>query len=141
MSSSEMKCSFGIHTLARLKGFFDKWHVSIQSFIPGGSVVIKVKGKYFQTKKRLREGYSLSSMLFNIVVDMLVVIIERVKSNGQIESMVLVLLMEDYPFFITRTIKYFFGRTSSHCKPAMQLYELVSEGVSTRSLKQTGLAR
>jgi hypothetical protein len=44
-------------------------------------------GRYFQTKKGLRQGV-LSSMLFNIVADMLAIIIERAKVDGQIEGVV-----------------------------------------------------
>ena len=54
----------------------------IDSFISGGSVAIKVNddvGNYFQTKKGLRQGDSISPMLFNIVADMLAVMIERAK--------------------------------------------------------------
>lgn len=54
-----------------------------------GSVVIKVNddvGRYFQTKKGLRQGDPLSPVLFNIVVDMLAVLIERAKSEGEIEG-------------------------------------------------------
>jgi hypothetical protein len=57
----------------------------ISSFISGESIAIKVNndvGKYFQTKKRLRQRDPLSPVLFNIVADMLVVLIERAKSEG-----------------------------------------------------------
>ena len=55
----------------------------IHSFVSGGSVAIKVNddvGHYFQTKKGLRQGDSVSPMLFNIVADMLAVMIERPSS-------------------------------------------------------------
>jgi hypothetical protein len=57
----------------------------------GGSVAIKVNddvGKYFQTLKGLRQGDPLSPMLFNIVVDMLAIMIERAKNNGLIEGVI-----------------------------------------------------
>ena len=45
-------------------------------------------GLYFQTKKGLRQGDSISPMLFNIVADMLAVMIERAKVDGQIDGVV-----------------------------------------------------
>ena len=63
----------------------------IHSFISGSSVAIKVNddvGHYFQTKKGLRQGDSVSPMLFNIVADMLAVMIERAKVDGQIDGVV-----------------------------------------------------
>ena len=57
----------------------------------GGSVAIKVNddvGHYFQTKKGLRQGDPLSPMLFNIVVGMLAILIERAKLDGQIAGVV-----------------------------------------------------
>jgi hypothetical protein len=50
-----------------------------------GSVSIKVNdhiGHYFQSKKGLWQGNPLSSILFNLVGDMLAILIERVKENG-----------------------------------------------------------
>jgi hypothetical protein len=41
-----------------------------------------------QTKKGLRQGDPLSPMLFNIVADMLAIIIERAKVDGHIEGVV-----------------------------------------------------
>ena len=74
-----------------MKGFSEKWRAMIHNFVSGGSVAIKVNddvGRYFQTRKGLRQGDPLSPMLFNIVVDMLAIIIERVKIDGQIEGVV-----------------------------------------------------
>jgi retron-type reverse transcriptase len=74
-----------------MKGFSLEWRNLIQNFVQGGSVAIKVNddtGHYFQTKKGLRQGDPLSPMLFNIVVDMLAILIERAKSDGQIAGIV-----------------------------------------------------
>ena len=45
-------------------------------------------GHFFQTKKGLRQGDPLSPMLFNIVADMLAVLINRAKADGQITGIV-----------------------------------------------------
>jgi hypothetical protein len=75
----------------RMKGFAEEWRSLISSFVVGGSVAIKVNddvGRYFQTKKGLRQGDPLSPMLFNIIADMLAIIIERAKADGQFEGVV-----------------------------------------------------
>jgi hypothetical protein len=45
-------------------------------------------GKNFQTKKGLRQGDPLSPLLFNIVVDMLAILINRAELDGQIDRVV-----------------------------------------------------
>ena len=74
-----------------MKRFSDEWCALIDSFVSGGSVAIKVNddtGKYFQTKKGLRQGDPLSPILFNIVADMLAILIERAKSEDHIEGVI-----------------------------------------------------
>ena len=86
----KVKWSFLQQTL-RMKGFSDEWRTMIHNFVSGGSVAIKVNdvvGRYFQTRKGLRQGDPLSPILFNIVADMLAIIIERAKIDGQIEGVV-----------------------------------------------------
>jgi hypothetical protein len=76
--------------LSDLKVFSNEWRALIRNFVSGGSVAIKVNddiGRYFQTRKGLRQGDPLSPMLFNIVVDMLAIMIERAKVDGQIEGL------------------------------------------------------
>jgi hypothetical protein len=56
-----------------------------------GSVGVKVNdnvGRYFQTKKGLRQGDHLSPILFNLVADMLALLISRAKEDGQITWLV-----------------------------------------------------
>jgi retron-type reverse transcriptase len=56
-----------------------------------GSVAVQVNnnvGHYFQTRKGVRQGDSLSPILFNIVVDMLIVLISRAKEAEQIKGVV-----------------------------------------------------
>jgi hypothetical protein len=86
----KVKWSFLQQTL-RMKGFSDEWRALIHSFVSGESIAIKLNddvGKYFQTKKGLRQGDPLVPMLFNIVAYMLAVMIERAKSKGQIEGII-----------------------------------------------------
>ena len=45
-------------------------------------------GRYFQTKKGLRQGDPISPILFNIVVDMLAIMIERAKTDGLFEGVI-----------------------------------------------------
>jgi retron-type reverse transcriptase len=45
-------------------------------------------GQNFQTKKEMRQGDPLSPLLFNIVVDMLAILIGRAKRNVQIDGVV-----------------------------------------------------
>jgi hypothetical protein len=74
-----------------MKEFSEEWHALIHNFVSGGSVTIKVNddvGRYFQTRKGLRQDDPLSPMLFNIVVDMLAIMIERAKVDGQFEGLI-----------------------------------------------------
>jgi hypothetical protein len=55
--------------------------------VTGGSVGLKINdeiGPYFQTKRGLRQGDPMSPILFNIVADMLTLLINRAKADGQI---------------------------------------------------------
>jgi hypothetical protein len=73
------------------KGFSPEWQALIHSFVSGGSIAIKVNedvGTYFQTLKGLRQGDPLSPMLFNIVADMVAIMIERAKNDGLIEGVI-----------------------------------------------------
>jgi len=80
----KVKWNFLQQTL-RMKGFPELCCSWIEAFVTKGSVAIKVNddvGKYFQTKKGLRQGDPLSPLLFNLVADMLAILIERAKQDG-----------------------------------------------------------
>jgi hypothetical protein len=53
-----------------------------------GIMVNEKLGRYFQTKKGLRQGDPLSPLLFNLVADMLNLLISRVKEEGQINGLI-----------------------------------------------------
>jgi hypothetical protein len=74
----KVKWTFLFQTL-KMKGFSTKWISWIKSFVMGGSVAVNVNGEvghFFQTKKGLRQGDPLSPILFNIVTDMLAILIK-----------------------------------------------------------------
>jgi hypothetical protein len=71
----------------RIKRFSEKWCYWINQIVSKGSVGLKVNnniGRYFQTKKGLRQEDHLSPILFNLVADMLSTLINRAKEDGQI---------------------------------------------------------
>ena len=85
-----MNWSFLLQTL-RMKGFSSKWCQWIVRATQEGSVAVKVNdeiGRYFQTKKGVRQGDPMSPILFNILVDILAMFIERAKNAGQISGVI-----------------------------------------------------
>src|SRR5438105_6144353 len=74
-----------------MEGFAPKWCDWIHKVISRGSVAIKVNdqiGNFFQTRKWIRQGDPLSPILFNIVVDMLAILIARAKEDNQFKGIV-----------------------------------------------------
>jgi hypothetical protein len=72
-----------------MKGFSPEWRALINNSVSGGSAAIKFNddtGHYFQIRKGLRYNDPLSPMLYNIVADMLAIMIEHTKLDGQIEG-------------------------------------------------------
>jgi hypothetical protein len=75
--------SFVQQTL-RMKDFSPTWCRWIASFMEGGHVGVKINdqvGQNFQTKKGVRQWDPLSPIFFNIVVDMLPILMRRAKSQ------------------------------------------------------------
>jgi hypothetical protein len=89
-----------VRKVLEMKGFSSQWCSWIDSVIQGGHVGIKVNdhvGQNFQSKKVLRQGDPLSPLLFNIVVDMLAILINRAKNEGHINGVVPTMMA--YPFY------------------------------------------
>jgi hypothetical protein len=87
---NKVKWSFVKQTLL-MKGFSQIWCKWIEACTQNGHVRIKINnqtGGNFVTKKGLRHGDPLSLILFNIVADMLTILINQVKHNGQIDGVV-----------------------------------------------------
>jgi hypothetical protein len=86
----KVKWSF-LQQALRMKGFHPKWCEWIKNFVEKGSVGIKVNndiGHYFQSRKGLRQGDPLSPILFNVVADMLAIMIARAKEDGQVDGLI-----------------------------------------------------
>jgi hypothetical protein len=69
-----------------MKGFSHSCCQWIDRIVTGGSVSVKVNddlGHFFQTRKGMRQGDPLSLVLFNLIVDMLAVLIERSTRHDQ----------------------------------------------------------
>jgi hypothetical protein len=80
-----------LQQVMHMKGFDHKWCKWIMDFLQGGSLGIRVNddsGIYFQTRKKLRQGDSLCPILFNIVADILAILIARAKEDGQVWGLI-----------------------------------------------------
>jgi hypothetical protein len=81
-----------------MKGFSLSWCAWIQKIISGGHVGVKVNDDvcpFFCTYKSLHQGDPLSSILFNIVADMLAILFARAKEENQFHGIVPYLIPRD----------------------------------------------
>jgi hypothetical protein len=88
-----------------------KWCKWIKEFISHGSVGIRVNndiGHYFQMRKGLRQGDPLSPILFNIVSDMLAIMINRAKEDAKVSGLIPYLVDGVCRFFSTQMIQLSF---------------------------------
>jgi hypothetical protein len=80
-----------LQQVLRIKGFPSMWCQWMEKVVTMGSVCGQVNdnlGHFFQTKKSLRQGDPLSPILFNLVADMLAMLIERSKNLVLIDGLV-----------------------------------------------------
>jgi hypothetical protein len=73
-----------------MKGFDPVWCSQIKHYVQGGSVGIRVNndvGHNFQTRKGVTQYHPLSPILFNIIADMLAILIARAKQEGLVGSL------------------------------------------------------
>jgi hypothetical protein len=80
-----------LQEVMRMKGFDPKWCKRIEDLVSRGSVGVKVNddiGHYFQTYKGLRQADPLSLILFNLVANMLAILIARAKDDGKVEGLI-----------------------------------------------------
>uniref|UniRef100_A0A453M9N5 Reverse transcriptase domain-containing protein n=1 Tax=Aegilops tauschii subsp. strangulata TaxID=200361 RepID=A0A453M9N5_AEGTS len=84
------KCPF-LYQMLQAKGFRDVWCDWVMELVRGDKVVDKVNaqsGPYFPTFKGVRQGYPLSPLLCNIIVDGLAILVKRAHDHGLIFGMV-----------------------------------------------------
>jgi hypothetical protein len=79
--------------MLRMKGFDPQWCEWIKKIVQGGSVGRGVRvnddiGHNFQTRNGLRQVDPLSSILFNIVANVLAILISRAKNEGWVGSLI-----------------------------------------------------
>jgi len=74
-----------------MKGFSPKWIKWLETLITGGSVAINVNyeiGHFFKQIKGFVKETLFRSLLFNIVDDMLTILITRIKEDGRLSEVV-----------------------------------------------------
>jgi hypothetical protein len=80
-----------LQQVLRMRGFPRLWCQWMEKVVTKGSVCVQVNddlGHFFQTGKGLRQGDPRSPILFNMVVDVLAILIERAKSQGFLNGVV-----------------------------------------------------
>jgi hypothetical protein len=78
----KVKWSF-LQQILRMRGFDQKWCDLVTNFVEGGSLKsMTTLVTTFRQKKRFALGDPLSPIFFNIIVDMLSILIARAKEDG-----------------------------------------------------------
>jgi hypothetical protein len=113
-----------------------------------GSVGIIVNdeiGHCFHTRKGLRQGDPLSPILFNLVADVLVILVSRAKNNGQFKALVPNLVDEGLSISQIADDTILFMKSdiegASNLKPVLSKACLASKPISTSELFCFGSAK
>lgn len=71
------------------KGFDHKWVSWMMQLVRGGHTAININGEvgpYFANARGVRQGDPISPLLFNIITDALVAMLDRAKEAGHIQG-------------------------------------------------------
>jgi hypothetical protein len=85
----KVKWSFLLQVL-EMKGFPNIWNDMVMKVVKGGRVAIKVNdknGPYFSTYQGLRQGDPLSLILFDLIADVLTIMIKHAIEQGLITGL------------------------------------------------------
>lgn len=81
------------------KGFSTEFRKSVMQTVKGGKVCININGRngpYFKTYRALRQGDSLSPILFNLAVDALDCMLRKPKQSGHLRGVTPALMEEGF---------------------------------------------
>lgn len=97
-----------LEQVMRGRGFPSQWINWVMSTVRGGQVCINVNGKrsnYFKTFRGLRQGDPLSPLLFNLVADVLGVLLDKAVNKGYLQGVLPNLILGGYLIFNTLMIR------------------------------------
>jgi hypothetical protein len=97
-----------------MKGFPSHFNDLVMQIVSGGKVGIKVNWEtspYFNTQQGLRQGYPLSSLLFDLAGDVLAILVNRVADNELLRVYLITWWRRECRFCNTQMILSCFSKT------------------------------
>jgi hypothetical protein len=86
-----------VFEVLREKGFLETWIHQVMSTVQGGQVCINVNGErtqYFRTYQGLRQEYPFSPLLFNLVAEVLAILLRKASNLRMIKGVMSHLIPE-----------------------------------------------